>query len=745
MRPLIAVLLAFLAILPARAADGTWTGSWDTRWREGSARMELTQQDGKVTGTYPAYGGQIEAEVRGRELQGRWIEGPRSGGITFVLAADGQSFMGRFDTGEWWTGGRAQGAASGVTLDQAGARQAMRTFVMAGNAARSGDLNEWAKAAAVMDFGEAGASMAPGQKLAAAKALFELVDQTTFQLFSIPGRRASGTRIELELRQAGTGVTLPISLVRGADELWRVAMPDGDTGKQREALLARSGGRVPPPDDIKRRATARDAMRSFATGFNDWQGSGRAQVLDTLDLSAFSDATRVSEGELAAAYLNEVIDRIGKIVPQEIPDDPASRLSHTVFSHPAGNVVLAPGPEGTGWRFTAETVRAARDLYTAIEDMPEVEGGALPDVQSTYMTLRRFVRDTAPALFAHIGPLEAWQGLGILVLLAGSFVAAFVLGWLVMAVLRLAVGGRQLEAERDLHWPLRLALAFLLYQLAVPALGLPGDAKRISIGVTGVALALAVMWGGWKLLDIMGTGAVRRAETTPGTLDGIVVSLVLGALKLMLVAGGLVFIAQALSIPYQGVLAGLGIGGLAVAFASKETLSNVFGAGILVADRPFRRGDWIEAGEAKGTVEHVGIRSTRIRTGDDSLMFVPNGKLADATVNNLGTRRHRVTKAKLLVAHSTAPDVLAAFMDGLHTLAEAAKQVKTGSVQVGVGALGPDGVEVDLTCCLDVRSAADERAARTALMLDVLRLADRMRVRLGDPGSNALALGAAAD
>jgi len=139
-------------------------------------------------------------------------------------------------------------------------------------------------------------------------------------------------------------------------------------------------------------------------------------------------------------------------------------------------------------------------------------------------------------------------------------------------------------------------------------------------------------------------------------MDEIVVSLVLGACKLMLLAGGLLFIADALSIPYEGVLAGLGIGGLAVAFASKETLSNVFGAGILVADRPFRRGDWIEAGEARGTVEHVGIRSTRIRTADDSLMFVPNGKLADATVNNLGTRRHRVARAKLLAAHGTDAD-----------------------------------------------------------------------------------------
>ena len=743
-RILIAAVLALLMILPAQAADGTWTGSWDTRWREGGARMELVQQGAKVTGSYPAYGGQIEAEVRGRELQGRWIEGLRSGGITFVLAPDGQSFMGRFDTGEWWTGGRTLAHAGGVTLDQAGPRQAMRTFIMAGNAARSGNLNEWAKAAAVMEFGDASASMAPGQKLAAARTLFELVDQTTFQLFSIPGRRASGTSIGLELKQAGTGVVLPLAIVRGPDELWRVAMPEGDIGKLREALLARSGGRLLPPDDIKRRATPRDAVRSFAAGFNDWNGSGRAQVLDTLDLTAFSDATRSYEGELAAAYLNEIMDRIGKIVPQEIPDDPASRLPHTVFSHPAGAMVLTPGPEGAGWRFTTETVRAARDLYTAIEDMPEVEGGALPDVPSTYMSIRRFVRDTAPALFARVGPLEAWQGLGIIALLTAGFAAAFVAGWIVMAVLRRAVGGRQLGSERDLRWPLRLTIAFLLYQFAVPALGLPEDAKRVSIGVTGVMLALAVMWGGWKLLDIMGAGAVRRAETTPGTLDGIVVSLVLGALKLVLLAGGLTFIAHALSIPYEGVLAGLGIGGLAVAFASKETLSNVFGAGILVADRPFRRGDWIEAGDAKGTVEHVGIRSTRIRTGEDSLMFVPNGKLADATVNNLGTRRHRVTKAKLRVAHSTAPDVLASFMEGLGALATAAKQVQPGSVQVGVGALGPDGVEVDLSCCLNVRSAADERAARTALMLDVLRLAERMRVRLGDQDLPAPMLASAA-
>jgi len=357
---------------------------------------------------------------------------------------------------------------------------------------------------------------------------------------------------------------LPLSLVRGMDKLWRVAMPEGDLGKLQNGLLARSGGCLPPPDDFKRWAIARDAIRSFAVGFQDWDGSGRAQVLDTLELSGLSDATRAYEGELAAAYLNEAMDRIGQIVPQR------------------------------------------------------------------FRTIRKAGRPTPCSV---IQP-AAWCS----------------------------------HPRRP-----------------DPAARPPG------------------------------------AEATTGTLDEIVVSLVMGACKLVLLAGGLLFIAQALSLPYESVVAGLGIGGLAVAFASRETLSNVFGAGILVADRPFRRGDWIEAGDARGTVEHVGIRSTRIRTGDDSLLIVPNGKLADAAVNNLGTRRHRVIKAKLLVMHPVAPNALTAFMDGLLAFTAEVPHVRPGSAAAGLTSIESDGVE--LSCLLDVRTLDNERTDRTVLMLGVRRAA----------------------
>ena len=83
MRLLLAICLTLLASLPtwepAWAAEPSWTGQWDTRWREGGARMELRQRAGQVSGSYPAYGGQIAGTAHGREMHGEWTEGPRSG------------------------------------------------------------------------------------------------------------------------------------------------------------------------------------------------------------------------------------------------------------------------------------------------------------------------------------------------------------------------------------------------------------------------------------------------------------------------------------------------------------------------------------------------------------------------------------------------------------------------------------------------------------------------------------------
>src|SRR5262249_24006884 len=157
--------------------------------------------------------------------------------------------------------------------------------------------------------------------------------------------------------------------------------------------------------------------------------------------------------------------------------------------------------------------------------------------------------------------------------------------------------------------------------------------------------------------------------------------------------------------------------------------SNIFGAGILVADRPFRRGDWITTDTVQGTVEHVGIRSTRLRTIEDTVIVVPNGKLADATINHWGSRRHRLVCVKLLVAYDTNPKQVDAFVAKLRNAVAVSGYGVPDRTHVGVTGLGETGVQVELSTYVEAANLAQEWSTKQSLMLDILQLAERMGIR----------------
>lgn len=728
-----ALLLALLSLsTSALALAPDWSGTWNTRWRDGGARVEMKQDGGKVSGSYLAYDGRIEGEAHDRVLNARWFQGGRSGIVEFVLAPDGQSFMGRFDSGEWWTGGRIPGDEREQGLIQTGPRETMRSFLQAGNDARYDAPDQMVRAVAVVDFGPGAGAMAPEEKLGKAQTLFNLVDQTTFRLHSIPDARAGGEDAEIRLEQAGTGAVLPLRFVKRG-ERWFLSMPDDAAlAEARKSLFARSGGRPASPEAYRLRKNARDAYRSFTRAFYTWSEDGRRQALDSLDLKALSEAVRDDQGGLTAQYLNGILNRIGLLQPQEISDDPANRSPAMVFSHPVGQVVIAPDGVGDGatWKFSGDTVRNARDLYVAVEGMPSADGQRLPEPPSVFFQLRRSVRGLAPGLLSPVGPLEAWQALGwpaviLLSLALGWLVSKPVTAFLVRSVGRLDPDG----ARRTFRLPLLGTLTLIVYAALMPALGLPDLATRVSVGVAGVLFALSTVWLGWRIIDAVVATYFTGDETGRVSMDNILVSLGFGALKIALVGAGLTYVAMQLSLPYEGVIASLSIGGLAVAFASRETLSNVFGAGILAVDRPFRRGDWIATGDTKGTVEHVGIRSTRVRTADDSLIVVPNGKLSDAVVNNLGTRRFHLNSAKLPLPYATSVPQIEALVSGVRDLVAEIPESAPDRTQVSVSNLSQDAIEVTVRYGLDVRNGANETEIVNRLMMNILRLSERIGIR----------------
>jgi len=228
-------------------------------------------------------------------------------------------------------------------------------------------------------------------------------------------------------------------------------------------------------------------------------------------------------------------------------------------------------------------------------------------------------------------PIGPWT-LGHLVVAFGSILAGFILRTVLNSVVthRLAAFAEKTETEADdvataaIVSPLGLILPVVGIFLAVRTLLTRPQWVATSDKVFMVVIILVVTWTFFKLTDAVSILLNELAEKTDSKLDDQVVPLVRKASKIFLAILAFILIAQNLGYSVSGLLAGLGIGGLALAMASKDTLANLFGSVMILIDRPFHVGDWITFPGGDGVVEEVGMRSTRIRTFAKTVVSIPN-------------------------------------------------------------------------------------------------------------------------
>ncbi len=184
-------------------------------------------------------------------------------------------------------------------------------------------------------------------------------------------------------------------------------------------------------------------------------------------------------------------------------------------------------------------------------------------------------------------------------------------------------------------FPIVVGLYFALNALHPPQIVLDGGQKLLAL-----AISLLLMWLMLRLVNV-GTEVLHRwAQRTDSALDNQLVPLVSKAAKVTVGLLAVLLVLQNLGYSISGLIAGLGVGGLAVALAAQKTLSDVFGSVMLLVDRPFTVGDWIKSpdGQVEGVIEEIGFRSTKIRTFEKTLIYVPNSRLADFIIDNIDRR-----------------------------------------------------------------------------------------------------------
>ncbi|HUT79372.1 MAG TPA: mechanosensitive ion channel family protein [Polyangia bacterium] len=274
--------------------------------------------------------------------------------------------------------------------------------------------------------------------------------------------------------------------------------------------------------------------------------------------------------------------------------------------------------------------------------------------------------------------------------------------------------------------------------LAVATLILPVPREPVNVEkflyalLSGLAVAL-VVWVGIRLVDgVMGWWEVR-ASKTDSKLDDQLVPIVRRSLKVFLFLIGIVLVMQNMGYSVAGLLAGLGIGGLAVAMASKDTVANLFGSVVIFLDKPFQIGDWIEMGAVEGTVEEVGLRTTRVRTFANSLITLPNAAFTNEAVNNWSKMKKRRIKMNVGVTYSTPPKKIDELVARLRSIIEDDPNIKNDFYLVNFDNFGPSSLDIFIYCFTETTVWAEFLQVKQDLMLKIMEAVSGMGLSFAFP------------
>ncbi|MFL2992454.1 MAG: mechanosensitive ion channel family protein [Acidimicrobiales bacterium] len=331
--------------------------------------------------------------------------------------------------------------------------------------------------------------------------------------------------------------------------------------------------------------------------------------------------------------------------------------------------------------------------------------------------------------------IEQYIGFGLLAIVVTLL--HFALLRLITIFVRRRYSGDDLsfwEVERRrLNRGILLVTAGITLLVGFPMLDFDPEIENVVNQIASLVAAVGVLQVAYRAIDIFMDVLARRATETESKLDDSLVPLLRTAVRLFVTFVGLLFVLQNLDINVSSLIAGLGLGGLAIALAAQDTVRNLLGGVTIFADKPFEVGDWVVVDGVEGTVEAVGFRSTRVRTFYNSLISVPNGNLMDSGIDNMGQRRWRRYKTTLGVAYHTKPDQLQAFVEGIRAIIQANPGMRQDYYIVEFHGFGATSLDILVYCFIDAEDWNEELRTRHVLNLDIMRLAESLQVEFAFP------------
>ena len=301
---------------------------------------------------------------------------------------------------------------------------------------------------------------------------------------------------------------------------------------------------------------------------------------------------------------------------------------------------------------------------------------------------------------------------------------------------RRAVGGLDQVVLEQLKRPSGFLVMVGGLWLAKTLLHLPIEPVNLAHGANEIVRILLIFNAGWFLYNLIALFEAwlgHWAQKTESTLDDHLLPFVRKGLRTFVVIMMLLMAAQTLGYPISGMLASLGIGGLAVALAAKDSLSNIFGSLMIILDRPFQIGDWIKAGDMEGTVEDIGFRSTRIRTFAKTLITVPNSVLTNLAIDNFSLMPKRRIKMTLGITYASPPGQVREAVEKIRTLLREHPAIDQEFFLVNFTDFGASSLDIMVYCFTRTTVWSEYLDARQDVCLKIMDLLEDLGLEIAFP------------
>jgi MscS family membrane protein len=287
--------------------------------------------------------------------------------------------------------------------------------------------------------------------------------------------------------------------------------------------------------------------------------------------------------------------------------------------------------------------------------------------------------------------------------------------------------------ELPIQKPLSWIITSFFWILAINTLALPGGLHQFCSYLVKFILAVMLIRLSYLSVDAIGKWLSVRSTNSNSSLEDQIAPFAVKTLKVFVVIFGVLVALQNFDVNVMSLIAGLGLGGLALALAAQDTAANLFGSITILADRPFHIGDFIKVGDTEGTVEEIGFRSTRVRTFYNSLVTIPNSIMAKEKIDNLGVRPARRLRHTFGFVYGTHRDGIQAFIDHLTYYLKQHPTVRKEDVLVTFNALGDFSLQVQMTAHVIVADVFEENKVQQEVLFEVMKAAGDLKLDFAFP------------